>query len=145
MRYFDDHALGDRVVTIARTLTETHLVQFCMLSGDWYQLHADKQWAENEGPFGARIAHGYLVLAFAAGLMPLGEWALVAFYGLDRVRFTAPTYIDDTLHADLEVIDLQDKGERGGVVSFATKVLDHNGDLKAHYVTKALFEKRPAA
>lgn len=145
MRYFDDHQIGDRIVTGSRTVTETHVVQFCMLTGDWYPLHADKHWAETEGPFGRRIAHGYLVLSFAAGLMPLGEWAIVAFYGLDKVRFTAPTFIDDTLHVELEVVELQDKGERGGVITLKTQVIDHTGELKADYLSKALFAKRPRA
>ena len=142
MRYYEDHELGDRIVTAARTVTETHVVQFCMLTGDWYPLHADKHWAETEGPFGRRIAHGYLVLSFAAGLMPLPDWAIVAFYGLDKVRFTAPTYVDDTLHVELEVAELQDKGERG-VVTFKTQVIDHTGELKADYLTMVLLAKRP--
>lgn len=145
MRHYDDHQLGERIVTASRTVTETHIVQFCMLTGDWYPLHGDKHWAENEGPFGRRIAHGFLVISFAAGLMPLTEWAIVAFYGLDKVRFTAPTYIDDTLHVELEVAELQDKGESGGVVTFKTRVIDHTGVLKADYLTKVLMAKRPDA
>ena len=104
MRYFEDYAVGDRHRSVARTLTETHLIQFCMLTGDWYPQHADKEWAEKEGPFGKRIAHGLLVLSFASGLMPLQEMAIVAFYGMDTVRFVAPTFIDDTLHVETEVV-----------------------------------------
>ena len=63
MRYFEDYAIGARHRTAARTLTETHVIQFCMLTGDWYPLHADKEWAEKEGPFGKRIAHGTYTLS----------------------------------------------------------------------------------
>ena len=143
MRYFEDYQMGARARSQARTLTETHVIQFCMLTGDWYPLHADKEWAEKEGPFGRRIAHGYLVLSFASGLMPLQEMAIVAFYGMDRVRFVAPTFIDDTLHVESEVVGLDDKGDKGGVVTQRTQVVDQAGQVKADYLVKVLLRKRP--
>ena len=142
MRYFEDYEIGQRAHTQARTLTESHVIQFCMLTGDWYPLHADKEWAEKEGPFGKRIAHGFLVLSFASGLMPLQEMAIVAFYGMDRVRFVAPTFIDDTLHVETEVLALDDKGSKGGVVTQRTQIVDQNGQLKADYVGKVMLRKR---
>ncbi len=142
MRYYEDYQIGARDRSQARTLTETHVIQFCMLTGDWYPLHADKEWAEKEGPFGRRIAHGFLVLSFASGLMPLQEMAIVAFYGMDRVRFVAPTFIDDTLHVESEVVALDDKGDKGGVVTTRTQVVDQGGQVKADYLVKVLLRKR---
>ena len=124
MRYFEDFTMGARERTAARTLTETHVIQFCMLTGDWYPLHADKEWAEKEGPFGRRIAHGFLVLSFASGLMPLAEMAIVAFYGMDKVRFIAPTFLDDTLHVETEVVGLDDKGARQDITPLPKGGLD---------------------
>jgi 3-hydroxybutyryl-CoA dehydratase len=145
MRYFEDYQLGVRERSAARTLTETHVIQFCMLTGDWYPLHADKEWAEKEGPFGRRIAHGFLVLSFASGLMPLQEMAIVAFYGMDTVRFVAPTFIDDTLHVETEVVALDDRGAKGGVVTQRAQIVDHRGELKADYLSKILLRKRSGA
>ena len=142
MRYYEDYQIGARDRSQARTLTETHVIQFCMLTGDWYPLHADKEWAEKEGPFGRRIAHGFLVLSFASGLMPLQEMAIVAFYGMDRVRFVAPTFIDDTLHVESEVVALDDKGDKGGVLTTRTQVVDQGGQVKADYLVKVLLRKR---
>jgi len=56
---------------------------FAAFSGDWNPLHTDDEYAK-KGPFGERIAHGFLVLAVASGLMPLEEMAIIAFYGMDR-------------------------------------------------------------
>jgi acyl dehydratase len=142
MRYFEDFAMGARERSTARTLTETHVIQFCMLTGDWYPLHADKEWAEKEGPFGRRIAHGFLVLSFASGLMPLAEMAIVAFYGMDKVRFVAPTFIDDTLHVETEVVGLDDKGAKGGVLTQHVQIVDQRGETKADYLTKVMLRKR---
>lgn len=110
-----------------RTVTEADIVMFAALSGDWYPLHVDREYAA-KSPFGERIAHGMLVLSAASGLMPLTEWALVAFYGMDRVRFVAPTKIGDTIHMEAEVVEKRDKGERGGVVSYRQVVKNHRGE-----------------
>jgi 3-hydroxybutyryl-CoA dehydratase len=142
MRYFEDFRMGETARSGARTLTETHVIQFCMLTGDWYPLHADKEWAEREGPFGRRIAHGFLVLSFGSGLMPLQEMAIVAFYGMDRVRFLAPTFIDDTLHVETEVVGLDDKGAKGGVVTQRARIVDHRGEVKVEYLSKVMLRKR---
>jgi len=58
-----------------------------------------------------------LVLSIASGLNPPYDMALIAFYGMDKVRFTAPTKIGDTIHLEFEVVEKQDKGEHGGVIS----------------------------
>ncbi len=90
MKYYEDFEVGYVDTTRARTITEADIVNFAAFSGDWYPLHTDVEYAK-KGPFGERIAHGMLVLSVAVGLMPLYEMAIVAFYGMDKVRFTAPT------------------------------------------------------
>ena len=59
--------------------------------------------------FGERIAHGMLVLSFAAGLVPMQPGPIVAFYGMEKVRFFAPTKIGDTIRVNVE---LKEKEER---------------------------------
>jgi acyl dehydratase len=112
MQYFDDFQVGAKTVTRGRTITEADIVNFAGCSGDWYSLHTDAEFARTT-PFRERIAHGMLVLSVATGLMPLDDMAIVAFYGRDKVRFTSPTKIGDTLHVKMEVTDKQDKGEFG--------------------------------
>ena len=141
MRYYDDFQIGDVEVTRARTITETDIVNFAAFSGDWYPLHTDIEYAK-KGPFGERIAHGMLILSVATGLMPLYEMAIIAFYGMDKVRFTAPTKIGDTIHVELEVIEKQDKGDLGGVVALKESVKNQNDEDVAVSTMRVLIAKK---
>jgi len=141
MRYYDDFKIGDVEVTRARTITETDIVNFAAFSGDWYPLHTDIEYAK-KGPFGERIAHGMLILSVATGLMPLYEMAIVAFYGMDKVRFTAPTKIGDTIRVELEVVEKQDKGDLGGVVALKESVKNQNGENVAVSTMRVLIAKK---
>ena len=69
-RYFDDLEVGDSFTTKGRTITEADLVNFAALTWDTYPLHVDAEWA-SKTMFGERIAHGMLVLSYAAGLVPM--------------------------------------------------------------------------
>jgi acyl dehydratase len=143
MRYFEDFVVGETDITRARTITEADIVMFAAFSGDWYPLHVDVEYAK-KSPFGERIAHGYLVLSATSGLMPLCDMAIVAFYGMDKVRFLAPTKIGDTLHVESEVIEKKDKGETGGVVAFKNCIKNQRGEDVVLSITKAMISKKPA-
>jgi len=144
MKYFEDFTAGEIAVTRARTITETDIVNFAALTGDWYPLHTDIEYAK-KGPFGERIAHGLLILSIANGLMPLYDMAIVAFYGMDKVRFTAPTKIGDTIHVELEVVEKQDKGDIGGVITLKEYVKNQRGENVALSTKKVLIAKRPSS
>jgi acyl dehydratase len=144
MKYFEDFTAGEMAVTRARTITETDIVNFAALTGDWYPLHTDIEYAK-KGPFGERIAHGLLILSIANGLMPLYDMAIVAFYGMDKVRFTAPTKIGDTIHVELEVVEKQDKGDIGGVITLKEYVKNQRGENVALSTKKVLIAKRPSS
>ena len=88
-RYLDDLEVGDSFTTKGRTVTEADIVNFAALTWDTYPLHVDAEWA-SKTIFGERIAHGMLVLSFAAGLVPMQPGPIVAFYGMEKVRFFAP-------------------------------------------------------
>ena len=144
MKYFEDFTAGEIAVTRARTITETDIVNFAALTGDWYPLHSDAEYSK-KGPFGERIAHGLLILSIANGLMPLYDMAIVAFYGMDKVRFTAPTKIGDTIHVELEVVEKQDKGDIGGVITLKEYVKNQRGETVALSTKKVLIAKRPSS
>ena len=144
MKYFEDYEIGEKFVTRARTITETDIVMFAAFSGDWYPLHVDVEYAR-KSPFGERIAHGMLVLSVMSGLMPLYEMAIVAFYGMDKVRFTAPTKIGDTLRVQMTVTEKKDKGDTGGVVTFENRVMNQRDEEAAVTTIKAMIAKKPAA
>ncbi|RLF60877.1 MAG: dehydratase [Thermoplasmata archaeon] len=140
MRYFDDFKMGEKIVTKGRTITEADIVSFAAFSGDWHQLHTNVEFAK-KGPFGERIAHGFLVLSVASGLMGLEGMAIVAFYGMDNVRFVGPTRIGDTIHLEMEVAEKKDKDEKSGVVSLKITVKNQQEKVMAVYIMKLLIEK----
>lgn len=117
--YFDEIRLGDRNTTPARTITETDVVNFASLSGDWFPLHTDAGYAESTF-YGERVAHGMLVLSVVTGLITLTPGAVQAFHGIENLRFSRPTLIGDTIHAETEVTDLRDRGDAGLVTSALT-------------------------
>src|ERR1700722_4191967 len=92
-----------------RTITETDIVNFAGLSGDFVELHMNEEYARS-GPFGRRIAHGALIFSISTGLMvnlPDEQEAVIAFYGVDKLRFIAPVFIGDTIHITRRVVAKQ--------------------------------------
>lgn len=129
-KYFDEIELGERFVTRGRTVTETDIVQWCALTGDWYVLHTNAHYAE-QTRFGQRIAPGLLIHAIAAGLgVPPDAPAIVANYGTDALRFVAPTFIGDTIRLKGEVIGKTDKRQgKDGVLKLNWNVYNQNDTL----------------
>ncbi len=139
-KYYDDLEIGEKTRTRARTITETDIVMFSALSGDWYPLHTDSEYASGTR-FGRRIAHGMLVLTVASGLVNINPGILVAFYGIEKVRFTAPVFIGDTLHVETEVVEKEDRGPSQGVVTFRQDIVNQRGETVCVAVKKALIKK----
>jgi acyl dehydratase len=128
--YVEDIAVGDTSVSRARTITESDLTGFAMFSGDWHPIHTDAEYAAADRRFGQRIAHGALVLSVALGLVEFWPPAMQAFYGLDRLRFVAPTFIGDTIHVETEVLAIEPRLDGDAVVTYRFDVRDQrNRDL----------------
>ena len=126
--YLDAIAVGDRHTSRGRTITETDVVSFAMFTGDWHPIHTDVEFAAADARFGERIAHGALVLSVALGLVEFRPEAMKAFYGIERLRFVAPTRIGDTLHVETEVLAVEPRGPDDGVVTSRFVVVTQRGD-----------------
>jgi acyl dehydratase len=145
--YFEDFTIGTVHVTRGRTITESDITNFAGLSGDFIELHTNEEYAR-QSPFGRRIAHGLLTLSISSGLMVqmnLITDTVVAFYGLDKLRFVKPVFIGDTIHVRKSVVDTMTKGGEVGVVTFDTAVLNQNGETVLVYRDKLVIKKRPTA
>jgi acyl dehydratase len=142
--YLDDTSVGDTHLTGGRTITETDLVSFAMFSGDWHPIHTDVEYAAADGRFGGRIAHGALVLSVALGLVTFWPPAMKAFYGIDKLRFVAPTRIGDTLHVATEVLAVEPKGSDGGVVTSRFTVRNQREEDVIVATLKSLVARKPA-
>jgi acyl dehydratase len=147
--YIDDYAVGERFISPARTVTEADIVNFAGLTGDWHPLHTDVEFAAKT-PFKERIAHGMLTLSIGMVLpFRLGPYSsflprsFMAFYGMENVRFTAPTKIGDTIHCEVEVTEITDKGKGRGVLTSQNQIKNQRGEVLVSYVIKVLCGKRP--
>lgn len=125
--YFEEFPLGMKIITEGRTITDSDIVNFAGVSGDFNPLHTDEQYA-SQTPFGKRVAHGALVFAIATGLsyrMRFMEKTGIAFRSIDDWKFSAPVYVGDTIHCLLEVTALKEaKRLGGGLVTLAIKVIN---------------------
>jgi 3-hydroxybutyryl-CoA dehydratase len=142
--YFEDFTVGHKTASRTRTITEADIVNFAGLSGDFVELHVSETFAAS-GPFGRRIAHGLLVLSVSSGLMvQMGATTdtVIAFYGIDRLRFTKPTFIGDTVHVEKEVIATERKGPGRGVITFNTQVLNQHGEPVVVFQDKLMVKAR---
>ena len=141
--YLDDVAVGDTATSRSRTVTETDIVSFAMFSGDWHAIHTDAEYAAADPRFGQRIAHGALVFSVALGLVEFWPPAMKAFYGVDRMRFVAPTFIGDTVHVDTEVLAVDPRDDGDGVVTSRFVVSNQRGEDVVVATLKLLVARRP--
>ena len=114
--YFEEFFIGQKVVTVGRTVTETDIVNFAGLSGDYNQIHTDAEYSKTT-PVGQRIAHGLLIASIASGLaMRTGilEGTVIVFREITEWKFIKPVLIGDTVHVELEVTETKALPRIGG-------------------------------
>jgi acyl dehydratase len=142
--YFEDYSIDEVRTSRGRTITEADIVNFAGLSGDFVELHMNEEYARN-GPFGRRIAHGALIFSISTGLMvqmTVNQEAIVAFRGVDQLRFVAPVFIGDTIHVVKKTIDKQTKDGVRGLVTFETTVLNQDGNAVLTYLDRLMVKCR---
>lgn len=104
---FEELEIGQVFHGTGRTLSETDLVMFSMITGDWSAIHADEIHAQATR-IGRRMFHGSfgvaLALAMSAGLLRLTN-PVIAALGIRQWSFLAPIFIGDTVHLDLEIVE----------------------------------------
>lgn len=144
--YFEEFEVGAKMVTRGRTITESDLVQFAGLTGDYNPMHTDAHYAE--GSFmGKRVAHGLLTLSYAVGqAYQLGilERTVLAFRELE-MKFSVPVTIGDTIRAELTVAEKQEaKRLGGGTVKLEMRILNHEDKVVQKGVLTLLMASKPA-
>ncbi|MCW5876521.1 MAG: hypothetical protein KIS85_06525 [Anaerolineales bacterium] len=144
--YFEEFEVGHRIVSAARTVTETDIVIFAGLSGDFNQIHIDAEYSKNT-PFGARVAHGLLGLSIASGLLVqtgFMEGTIMAFREVTEWKFIKPIFIGDTIHVEAEVKETKAIPRiGGGSIVILLDVKNQNGDTLMKGTWTALIAGRP--
>lgn len=129
--YFEEFTVADTVESVGRTITETDVVNFAGISGDWNLIHTNAEFSA-QGMFGQRVAHGLLILSIASGLaVRLGfmEETILAFRGLNW-KFAKPIFIGDTVRLRVTVAETRAmKRAGGGLVTFKMEVLNQTDEV----------------
>ena len=137
---FDELAAGERFATRGRTIGEADITAFATLTGDTHPQHTDAEWAVGSR-FGERIAHGLLVLSYAAGLVPLEPERVVALRRVGDAVFKQPVKIGDTIHVEGEINSKAELDSGHGLVETRWRVLNQRGRVVLR-VTVELVWKR---
>ena len=147
---FDELEVGDTLITHRRTITESDIVNFAGISGDFFYAHMD-DIAAKESIFEKRVAHGYFVLSAAAGLfVDPAPGPVLANYGLDNLRFVKPVYAGDTIQVRLTCKQKTAKETPPdtipqGVVAWDVEVTNQEQEPVAVYTILTLVRRRVEA
>jgi len=145
-KYFDEFMVGEEFLTPTRTMTETDIVMFAAMTGDYNELHTSEEYGK-KNQFGKRIAHGLLGLAVSHGLLfRLGflEGTAVAFLGLESWKFEAPLFIGETIWVKVRVAEKKEsktKPDRGVVKFFLQVIKQDNTVIQSGYKSILLRRK----
>lgn len=128
-QYFEDFEIGNIRITKGRTVTESDIIIHAGQSGDFFPHHMDEEWCKTQ-PFKKRIAHGTLIFTIGIGLTAevINEAAMT--YGYERLRFTKPVFIGDTIKTTVTIRDKKDHKKPGyGLVTELVEVHNQYNEL----------------
>lgn len=147
-KYFEDFEVGQVLLTPRRTITNTDIVNFACLSGDFNEVHTNWEYCKTT-PFGEPIAHAPLVYAIMGGLnyaSGVNDGTLLAVIGIDEWRMLKPVMHGDTVHMRSTVLSKKEtsKPERG-VVAFKREFVNQRDEVVQHMTATFLYKRRPVA
>lgn len=145
--YLEDFKVGQRFVSWTRKVTETDLVNFGCLTGDFYPLHFDEAYAKEQG-FKGRIMHGMSILSFGGGFahhsLPIEGRAIAHLAG--EYKFMAPLYPGDSLYSEFEIIEVRPsktKPDRG-ILAWKHWFKNQRDEVVAESIVRFMYRRRPA-
>ena len=135
--------VGTSFETEKRTITDTDIINFAGLSGDFNALHVNDLFAKDASPFGTRIAHGQLIAAIVTGLASnLDDWPVLSYLGASR-RFSAPVIAGDTIFGRYEVIEVRSSNSRpeNSIIKLALDVINQKDEVVMSGMETMLIEE----
>lgn len=145
-RYFEDFEVGEQLVTPARTITSTDIVNFACLTGDFNEVHTNFEYCKTT-PFGEPVAHGPLVYGVIGGLIyasGVNDGTLLGLLGIDQWRMLAPVKHGDTIRVVATVVKKAEtsKPDRG-VVTFQRQCVKQDGTVVQEMTATLMYKRRP--
>ena len=133
-RRFDDLTPGDTLNTEKRQISEEDIEHFAAFTGDTFYAHMDDAAAKRNPFFPGKVAHGYLLLSFAAGLfVDPYEGPVLANTGLDNLKFSKPVVAGDSIFVSLTVKQKTRRTAEYGEVRWHVQIHNQDTDLVAEY------------
>jgi oxepin-CoA hydrolase/3-oxo-5,6-dehydrosuberyl-CoA semialdehyde dehydrogenase len=133
-RTFDELQTGDTLRTSSRTISIADIEQFAHFTGDTFYAHMDEEAAAASPFFNGRVAHGYLLLSFAAGLfVEPAPGPVLANTGLDALRFYKPVSPGDSIKVALTVKRKTRRTDTYGEVRWHVAIHNQDDELVASY------------
>ncbi|MEZ5714992.1 MAG: phenylacetic acid degradation bifunctional protein PaaZ [Paracoccaceae bacterium] len=133
-RRYGELAIGETIHTASRTVTMDDIEHFAHFTGDTFYAHMDEAAAKRNPFFPGRVAHGYLLLSFAAGLfVEPNEGPVLANTGLDNLRFMKPVGAGAEISVRLTVKAKTPRAKDYGEVRWHVTLSDQDGDTVAEY------------
>ncbi|HAY84920.1 MAG TPA: dehydratase [Chloroflexi bacterium] len=128
-KWFEDFEVGGVYRTAGRTITETDLVNFAGLSGDYNSIHVDAEFAKS-GPFGQRVVYGLLVISISFGLLVqagIVQGVQGGFKEIKNWKFMKPVFIGDTIHVEYQITETRLLPRAcGGIIVLEQKIKNQN-------------------
>ena len=145
-KYFEEFEVGMSFTSPGRTVTESDIVSFAGLSGDYTQIHTDVEFSK-QTPVGRRVAHGLLGLAIASGLAVrtgVLEGTVIAFREISDWKFVKPIFIGDTVRVVQNVLEVKALPRLGGgAINIGLKILNQNDEIVMKGIWKVLVASSP--
>ena len=143
--FFDDVEVGQEWTSLCRTLTQTDIVNFAGVSGDFNPIHIDHEFARST-PFRRPIAHGLLVFSIASGLgLYSPPMRTLAFLSIREWHLRGPVFAGDTLRMRSKVHNKESRGRgRRGEITWHRQLINQESKIVQEGVTVTLVEGRGA-
>ena len=133
-RTFHDVELGDTLLSRSREITLEDIETFAHFTGDTFYAHMDEEAAKANPFFPGRVAHGYLLISFAAGLFVQPDpGPVLANTGLDNLRFMKPVQAGDSIKVQLTVMAKTPRNDEYGEVRWHVTLTNQDDEAVAEY------------
>ena len=145
-RFLEDWEINEDFETGSRTITETDIVTFAGLSGDFNPLHMNEEFAKNS-VFGTRVAHGFLSHSISIGLINQTGYfdgTIMAQLGHNNITFTKEVIPGDTIRVKCKVTDLRETSRPDrGIITFEATILNQRDEVVGNSERMVMLKRKP--
>ena len=145
--YLEDLEVGRVMMSPGRTVTETDIVMFANMTGDWNAMHTNDEYCKTS-MYGKRVAHGALGFAIHSGLLTrtteFQRIAGLAGLGFKEWKYTGPIFVGDTVTLKITVVNTRVTSKKDrGILTLKRELLNQDGKVVQEGLSNILVSTRP--